>query len=152
MSPPTTNADIMREIGVLSADMRHGQESRKVIHEKLDRAVAVQLETTSKLSDIDHKVEMVTSVASQARDYAVDALKNIHRFETEFREKQLPLIAAAERFKVEAEPVLGTIKAVRNIVLGFLGLGIFSVGTVAVMAVYAREQLGMFLRYVLGLS
>ncbi len=158
----TTNDDLMRELGALTANMqavkerseadtRNARESRAVIHEKLDQAVAVHLETTEKIGEIAVQVATTTLVAIQARDQSQAALENIHRFEREFREVQLPIITAAQAFTIEAEPVLGAMRAVQAIVIGFLGLGVLTLGGFVGMAFWARSQLAMIIRWAVGL-
>lgn len=146
-----TNADIMRSLGGLEAEMLHARESRGTIHKKLETQNVILDETAKTLAKVSFAVETTTAIAVQARDVADAALKNMHRFEAEFRETQLPLITGVAAFKMEAEPVLRTIKMVRTIVVALLAMGVLSLGTVVALALTAREWLAVGLRWVLGL-
>lgn len=146
-----TNSDIMRTLGGLEAEMKHARESRGIIHQKLEGQNVILDETAKTLAKVNFAVETTTAIAMQARDVADAALKNLHRFETEFRENQLPIIAGAAAFKMEAEPVLRTIKMVRTIVVALLAMGVLSIGSVVALALTAREWLAFGLRWVLGL-
>jgi hypothetical protein len=151
MAHDPTNTDIMRELGGLVAENEHAKDSRRVIHEKLDEFARLHLETVRSIGELQRATETTTMIATQARDVANAGLQNINRFEREFREVQLPIISAAQAFRIEAEPLLATMKIVRTIVVTLAGLTVTSLGTLVVMAIWAREQLGIALRFILGI-
>lgn len=146
-----TNDDIMRELGSLSASVRHGEQSRGILHGKIDELGRFNLDQVKAMTELSEGLKTVTAVAMQARDLAQGNLQHLHRFETEFREVQLPIITAANAFKIEAEPLLDTMRIVRNIVMALLGMGLVSIAGFAAAAMWAREYLAFVLRYVLGL-
>lgn len=141
----------MMKLGELTENARHSEQSREVMHRKIDDLGEFQLSQVQTMAELGEQLKTVTAVASQARDVAESGLKNMHRFETEFREVQLPIITAASAFKIEAEPVLETMKVVRNIAMTLLGMGVFSIAGVAAAALWAREYLAIGLRFLLGL-
>lgn len=146
-----SNAEIMEYLGRLSAqtelllaDRTESRDSRRLLHEKMDASSARHAELSEALA-------VTREVAAQARDNAQSALANLHRFESEFREVQLPIISSAQAFRLEAEPVLRSLKVIRAIILAFFGTGLVSFASLVAAALFAREQLGIVLRWALGL-
>lgn len=152
MSPhEPSNADIYERLGGLTSDMEHAQESRRVIHEKLDNTVRVQ-------GEISSKVDVTKEIAIQARDTASAALQNIHRFESEFHEVHVPAIAAAAataasvaKFQSNAEPMIRFMQTVQGTIMWMVAGGAVSVVAAVGFALYAREQFSHVLRWMLGL-
>jgi hypothetical protein len=142
MSP--TNADIMRELGAMGAEMKHASESRGQIHSKLEAQNVILDETAKTLAEVGFGLKVTTDVAVQARD-------RIAKFEQEFREHQVPIIAAAAQFQIDTAPIISVMKTVRNIVVTMLGLGLLSAGGVIVAAFTARDWLAAGVRWVLGI-
>jgi hypothetical protein len=151
MTELVSNNDIMRELGALSAETRHAEASRRVIHDKLDEAVRVQLETTKTLGEMGGELKVTTATIAQVRDVANGVAKNFHRFESDFRETHLPLIAASVEFKNEATPLLETVKIMRNIFYAILGTGVVTFGTLVALFFWARALLAQLIRLIIGL-
>lgn len=144
MPPIPTNADIMRVLGSIEADVKHGSESRKVLHAKLDTQDGVLDSVATRLSELAFTLQVTTDVAVQARDH-------IAKFEQDFHDTQVPVIKSAAQFKAEAEPILKMMRTIRTIVIALFGLGILSVGSLAAFAIYAGEILRAAIRSYLGL-
>lgn len=145
MPPIPTNADIMRVLGSIEADVKHGSESRKVLHAKLDTQDGVLDSVATRLSELAFTLQVTTDVAVQARDH-------IAQFERDFHDTQVPVIQSAAAFKAEAEPILKMMRTIRNIVIALFGLGILSVGSLLALAAYAGEILRLAIRSYLGIG
>ena len=145
MPPIPTNADIMRVLGSIEADVKHGSESRKVLHAKLDTQDGVLDSVATRLSELAFTLQVTTDVAVQARDH-------IAQFERDFHDTQVPVIQGAAAFKAEAEPILKMMRTIRNIVIALFGLGILSVGSLLALAAYAGEILRLAIRSYLGIG
>lgn len=131
--PAISNAQIMEKIGNLDARVGHAENSRRVLHEKLDAQDDVLNEVSKRLAELGYLLKTTTDVAEQTRDKITHVEQELHAL--------TPVVDAAAAFKVEAEPILAVIKTVRNIVVGLAALGIFSVGGVIAAAVWFGEWL-----------
>lgn len=129
----TTNAQIMEKIGGLDARVEHAEQSRRVIHEKLDAQDDVLNEVSKRLAELGYLLKTTVDAVEHTR-------AEITKVEKELR-ALAPAVDAAAAFKLEAEPILAVIKTVRNVVVGLAALGVFSVGGLIAAAVWFGEWL-----------
>lgn len=141
---PYTNADIMRQLGKLEADMTHATESRGHLHRQLEGHTKVLNDFGSTLQQVDFTLKATAGIAAQTRD-------KLATFEAEFKEQSLPIIHDAVKFKEEAEPLLKILRGVRTgiwfvvALLGVCGL------TVGVAFANAEQLVRIAIRAWLGL-
>lgn len=138
-----TNAQIMHELGGLQQEMKHASESRGVLHAKLDKTADVLSEVDKRLHELSFALQVTTDVAVQARDH-------FNEFKQEFTTERLPQITTSAEFVVASEPILASMRIVRNIIMALLGAGILTAGGVIALAFYARDVLRAGIMWLLG--
>lgn len=145
MSPSVTNADILkgqgdilRIVGGLEKDAQHAKESRGTIHKRLDEQTGILSEVAETLHKTQTALTITSEVATQARD-------EVLKLRTEVDRDVKPQLASVGTFRADAEPVITSIKNLRNglrAVLWILGaLGVLSAGTLTFANDYAKQSL-----------
>lgn len=107
-----TNLEVYQRLGELIAETKHGVESRKVIHEKLERIEAA-------MNDTALNTRINADILAQTRT-EMTAIK------TELDDEIKPELASISTFRDSAKPLIEIMRTVRNaaiVIIALLGVG-----------------------------
>lgn len=149
MAPAVTNADILRTqgevlriVGGLEEGQRHAAESRGVIHRRLDEQTHILGEVAETLRKTQTALDITSEVATQARDEVLKLRAEVDR-------EVKPQLQSVGTFRADAEPVITSIKNLRNglrLVLWLLGsMGVLTGGTLVFAGDFAKQQVRSWL-------
>lgn len=142
MAPAVTNADIMRSLGRLEEGQDHAKESRGIIHKRLDEQTGILSEVAETLRKTQNALDITSEVATQARDEVLKLRAEVDR-------EVKPQLQSVGTFRADAEPVITSIKNLRNglrLVLWLLGsMGVLTGGTLVFAGDFAKQQVRSWL-------
>lgn len=122
-----SNDDIMRALGRLEEGQRNANESRGVIHQKIDQTNQVVATIADKLQETSFALRVTTDIAVQARD-------GLNKFVTEFEKEAAPILEGAKTFREESEPILETSRAIQKALMVLIA--VFGAGGVSTIGLF----------------
>ncbi len=120
-----TNAQIFQQLGELTEGQKNATESRRVMHERMDKHEELLANTAETLAQVQFALKVTTDVAVQTRD-------RIETLENKISGAIEPVLNDHSIFKADAEPL---IRLLKNIRLGLWALvGLMSVAGVSLLS------------------